>query len=735
MILSLLAPLLAALAPLLLPLGRNFEYEYATLNAYAAIILIPILALWSPPALTWKKRGMILLLTPAINILPGLIFFAFAICPCSFGEFYSFWFIQSLPHILLGLALAAAIEAGRRQGYGRSRLLGLYLGALFLMLTHLALRLWLEPQKRTTHVLGGFLHGAIYDDWIPLDAGILWTRGAHSALALSLLTLIVLPRKLWRYPSAAALFAAFLYCQAQGVVWPSQSYGLHALAKLMPESRTGPGFTLHFARHQDDVFYDSRLEEFYQSASFHSQDLMRILDVPNPGVHIFVYPNRESKKLWFGGDGTDITDVVTPSIHITLDTWPHPTLRHELVHAIASRFAYHGLGFHPNMAFTEGLAVALAPMEEDMSLHEGAADIIQNKRLTEVERLFSPLFWSESGRRAYTIAGSLLLYLLDQGGLPKVKALYAGAGWESVFGRSASSTIHEWKAFLLKDYLRTGSSLNAEALFRYPGILQDLCPHSKATLSKSGQHFLLQARQPKGWNASRDYWPWRVSLEQDPGAELAMLQQRFKANQVGEEQQAFVQDLKKVLKRSPKIQEDVEIFLLHFDLLISQKQSDQARQEMEDFIKITQNLRISDSLTRQLWVRLLLLRESTLERSEGWFKLLAGRDQGVPLLLPPSPAWIEAYLFLRNKSAKDFTRSQWEKLRSQALPEGLPLTFKIEWWKILAGKSLQQGDLRQSKEMYTEAMKIAPEGSRASLRLLVEELDHRGNQMVKTPVH
>ncbi len=735
MILSLLAPLLAALAPLLLPLGRNFEYEYATLNAYAAVILIPILALWGHPALTWKKRGIILLLTPALNILPGLMVFALAICPCSFAEFYSFWLLQTLPHILLGLALAAAIEVGVRQGYGRSRLLGLYLGAVGLLLTHLALRLWLEPQKRTTHVLSGFLHGAIYDDWIPLDAGILWSRGAHSALALSLLTLMVLPRKLWRYPSAAAFLAIALYCQLQAAFWPSQSHGLKALIELMPESRTGPGFTLHFARQEQVGLYDSRMEELYQSTSFHSQDLMQILDVPNPGVHIFVYPNRESKKLWFGGDGTDITDVVTPSIHITLDSWPHPTLRHELVHAISSRFAYHGLGFHPNMAFTEGLAVALAPMEDDLSLHEGAADIIQKKRLTEVELLFSPLFWSESGRRAYTIAGSLLLYLLDHGGLPKVKALYAGASWESVFGRSASSTIGEWKDFLLKDYVRTGSSLNAEALFRYPGILQDLCPHSKATLSKSSQHFLLRLRQPKGWNAARDYWSWRVGLEPDPGAELAMLQQRFKANPEGEEQKIFVQDLKKVLKRSPKIQEDVEIFLLYFDLLISQKQLVQARQEMEDFIQITQNLRISDSLTRQLWVRFLLLRDSTLERSEGWFKLLAGRDQGVPLLLPPSPAWIEAYLFLRNKSAHDFTRAQWEKLRTKIPPEGLPLTFKVEWWKILAGKFLQQSDLHQSKEMYTKAMKIAPEGSRASLSLLARELDYRGTRTTKTPVH
>src|SRR5690606_33355072 len=116
----------------------------------------------------------------------------------------------------------------------------------------------------------------------------------------------------------------------------------------------------------------------------------------------------------------------TPSIHITADAWPHPTLRHELVHALASGFGYHGLGFHPNMAFTEGLAEALAPREQMISVHEGAASLIESGRLPAIEKLFSPAFWRESGGRAYTVAGSFIRHLIETRGMAEVKNLYAG---------------------------------------------------------------------------------------------------------------------------------------------------------------------------------------------------------------------------------------------------------------------------------------------------------------------
>ena len=34
-------------------------------------------------------------------------------------------------------------------------------------------------------------------------------------------------------------------------------------------------------------------------------------------IDIYAYPDARLKKLWFGGGATDVTDVVTPGVHIT----------------------------------------------------------------------------------------------------------------------------------------------------------------------------------------------------------------------------------------------------------------------------------------------------------------------------------------------------------------------------------------------------------------------------------
>ncbi len=719
-----LVPILAALWPLALPMGRNFEYEYATLNAYACLLLIPLSAWIYPTFISIKKRLIFMLLGMVGNLLPAVIVFGWNVCPCASGEFRTFWWLQTLPHLCLGYAVATWIEYARRQGLSRMRLALICGLVLSISCLALAAQIWWAPQKRATHIFAGFLHGAIYDSWIPLDPGIVWMRVSHICLALALLTWVILDRRRERWPVVGVFLGAFFICHFQGRQSPSQSHGLAALIESMPDTRLGPGFTLHYLNRPLDGEFQRKLENIYQSARFHSQDLMRLLAVANPGIHIFVYPNRESKKLWFGGDGTDITDVVTPSIHITLDSWPHPTLRHELVHAIASRFAYHGIGFHPNMAFTEGLAVALAPRDDDMSLHEGAADIIQNRRVAQIEQLFSPLFWSESGTRAYTVAGSLILYLLEQGGLAKVKALYAGASWEEAFGQPAEQIIGAWQTYLRKHYTRHGPALQAESLYRYPGILRDACPHSKAMLTKN-EGFLLKQRQPEGWKPMQDYWPWRVRLDQDPGARILVLQQRFRELAQGNEDFDFDRDLKALNPKPPKILEHVEAFILAMDRRIQLGDVKKAEQELKDYITLAQDLHIGDGLLRQLWVRWLLLRDVPEARNRPWLRLLGGIERQLPDDLVPEATWIETYLFLRNKPSSSLPVALLDRMVRSPMPKELPETFRLEWWKFLGEAFLQKGDMTSAIAMYNEAAKVAPEGSRDSLELVVRELEYR----------
>ena len=47
----------------------------------------------------------------------------------------------------------------------------------------------------------------------------------------------------------------------------------------------------------------------------------------SPSRVFAAFADENKKKLWFGGGSTDVTDVYTPSVHVSLGSWPHPTLR------------------------------------------------------------------------------------------------------------------------------------------------------------------------------------------------------------------------------------------------------------------------------------------------------------------------------------------------------------------------------------------------------------------------
>ena len=58
-----------------------------------------------------------------------------------------------------------------------------------------------------------------------------------------------------------------------------------------------------------------------------------------PHVTLFVYRSAEEKRRWVGAAQTDYTKPWLAQIDLTAQPLPHPVLRHELVHAVASVLA------------------------------------------------------------------------------------------------------------------------------------------------------------------------------------------------------------------------------------------------------------------------------------------------------------------------------------------------------------------------------------------------------------
>lgn len=718
----------AATTALLTPSGRNLEYEHVTLAAAIVAVCWPMIAVHFSSRIGSPVQWLatVAALFGGLS-LPGFAMFALKICPCSeFG--YGQWLVvQALPSCLLSAAagnmtiIASTSFKTKSIIPGRSgwRASLLWLAMVGVSMTVLAGTLWFMPQKRTVHILLGFLHGPIYDERIWLHRDVILARAGHAFL----FTAAGLATCAWQTSTKTSLNHArriMIGLLTTGwiiitfILWgsPVTGHGSRLLQRQFSGHIDGSGFQLFHDMDDQDA---SRLAD---EAAFHIRDLKNIFGkIDYPMIDIYAYPDARLKKLWFGGGATDVTDVVTPGVHITAGGRrashelsyaspphvPHPTLRHELVHALMSRVAFHGLGFHPNMAITEGLAVAFAPdanIFSVMSLDEGAAELLASGRLKNPDQLFSPwTFWMESGPRAYTVAGSLIGWLAKSprfNGIRTVTELYAGKNWQESTGESATNLITQWhqeisqNSSIAKNELR--KKIRASTIFRSKGIVLDACPHSFADRMAANPDAIELERIGK--------------ITGDPTYHLMVLRRKAQDAFIANDRAAAAtlgEELIQTLDHPrdgeptwpPRHEEDLEMRILALDLVAFAESKIQTSPDLADLATFHDSHPLPIHLARQILIRERLGQILPPESAEPWRWYLAGWSalptgtihnkesrEGTP--------WIVDYLRLRNRirgRAADKNQSQVSVLIDKKPDEVLirrEPAFAFEWYRSLA---------------------------------------------------
>jgi tetratricopeptide (TPR) repeat protein len=237
---------------------------------------------------------------------------------------------------------------------------------------------------------------------------------------------------------------------------------------------------------------------------------------PGPRVHVYFYRSADEKRTLIGAAETSFTKPWLRQIHTNDAPAPHPILRHELVHAIGAQIARGPWkvpgGLVPQMALTEGVAVAGDWPPGEFTVHEEARAMKELNVLPDLRRLFGPgAFYAEAGPRAYTAAGSFVRFIRDTRGAEVVSNIYSSA---------EPLDLRE----LLPDYLRflDGIRVPARAIalatqrFARPAILRKRCPHEVAALGREAQ----RARDPQ---RAAELWARCARLEPDDPALLVAL--------------------------------------------------------------------------------------------------------------------------------------------------------------------------------------------------------------------
>jgi hypothetical protein len=629
---------------------------------------------------------------------------------------FLFWMsLLAMPAGWLGLAGMYLVAR-----YGERKVLGLLFVMIPVSLALLtALTMWFFPQKRALSAVLGFLHGPIYDRWIPVDYGVVLGRAGHGLIGIALLGLGI-GYFTARCRGFMSILALGISARLMALGYDTAGHGAWFLDRAMPEVIHGENIDLHYLRRGTK---DQALaERLAQDAAFHVREINSVLgaEITRP-IAIYAYPDPEKKKLLFGGGNTDVTDVWTPTIHIGLESSPHPTLRHELVHALASFVSWHGIGFHPNMLITEGLAMALAPVDSSLDYDDVSASMLKTGRVTSLESLFSPLgFWSASGARSYMIAGSFLRWLMTHYGGGAVRDLYMGQSLGAVTRDNPVDVLEKWSQAISAGY-QEKNNLIVEQYTRDPGVFEEICPHTTEDLARSRSSGLLTSlRQPIDWDPA-SWYAWRVRI--NPRDRDALLDKFrgdvavvFKQNPIdGAAARVWRDAAEKGRAWPPRVIEDIEVAVLQSDIEAVLGNKDAAKNILGELVKLFAAKNPGPNIKRQVEARLALDIVTDDAQAKSWRSYVAGWGT------LPAPAAGEPWIldYLRSRRAVNPSTDALKNWRAKLSEAKTFPEIHKEWIKMLAKSYADIGSFSEAGELYAE---LAPLLTGEAKRLAEENI-------------
>lgn len=202
-------------------------------------------------------------------------------------------------------------------------------------------------------------------------------------------------------------------------------------------------------------------------------------------IKSYIYPDTETRKKLIGAGETTIANPVHNEIHLIYDSFPHPVLKHELVHVMSGEFGNAVLKISPRIGLLEGIAVGADWRGQKYNPHQWSKVMIEMGIAPDVENIVGFGFWYAPAEVSYTLMGSFSKYLIDTYGIEKYKTAYK-TGSFSGYGKDIAELELEWKEFLKTVETPPETKVIAEARFSRPSIFHAKCPRKIAELKNRG---------------------------------------------------------------------------------------------------------------------------------------------------------------------------------------------------------------------------------------------------------
>lgn len=381
-------------------------------------------------------------------------------------------------------------------------------------------RFYAAPPVFSYNLFAGYFPGNLYDEQLDFGAAFYAARAtqlaaiaclvAVAAWRLDVTTLRLswrrLPGSRWRAALAAALAGggAALLLSLAGTL------GFVVSADDIADALGARYDTEHFT-----IYYppggeiERDIHIIAEEHEFRLAQAARALGAaPERRITSFYFASPEDKFRWMGARHVYMAKPWRNEIYLHHQPFPHQILRHEIAHVVSAVFGspifrvsaarWLGLPVVVNVGLLEGTAVAADwpdHFTHALTPHQSVKAMQELGLAPPPEQVLSTGFLQFSSARSYTMAGSLVRFLLDTRDVDAFHALYrSGGAFEAAYGESRAEVLRDWQAMIDAVELPPRAAETVREQFRQPGIFGRVCPHAIARArARAGERWLRGA--------------------------------------------------------------------------------------------------------------------------------------------------------------------------------------------------------------------------------------------------
>ena len=491
-----------------MPLVDDLGFEFAFLTAFIATFVVGLMTLhlvsgWRSSHVRDTRLSALLCLLFGLSLstllLPLAVMYVKSWISgfCNVPEGLAFYLL--LPGISVlwstAIALICALATNRKL---HATLL--FLGAMFVSIGISVFRLATQPPVFAYNPIIGYFPGPIYDEVVVITSTLLAARAIVFVSVLAMVAGLcacfdssarkIRPSLLMKFRGGGPRGSRVLFLALVAVLAAAYAYraplGIVIDRAYIQQTLGGHRQTVHF-----NIYYDKNtisawhIDLIARDHEYQLDRIMSYLDVPPPSTRIasYIYGNADQKKRLMGARHTSMERPGSDEMHLNNAAFPHPVLKHELVHVLSASFGNSLYGGSYWIGFHEGLAEAVDWQDAPMNPHEWSRAMRELGLAPPLENLLSMTgFWTAASSRSYTLCGSFVRFLIERYGLPAFKKAFPTGAVEESYGRKPAELIAEWEAFVDGIQLREDQLRIARQRFIRPAIFRRHCPHEVAAL-------------------------------------------------------------------------------------------------------------------------------------------------------------------------------------------------------------------------------------------------------------